>query len=158
MCNTGTIVTWGGTLANIPAGWLYCNGMQVRQTAYPNLFSVIQFNYGANPPPGMFYLPDLRGRFIRGVDDGAGRDPDVAARTDMQNTALKSSGVGSIQSHAFQTHTHLYNSFPDGSGDIASGRYWKSGAQFTAPPDPSQFQVSSETRPFNAYLYYIIMT
>ncbi|MBY0295282.1 MAG: tail fiber protein [Methylobacterium sp.] len=150
------IATWGGSLTNIPAGWLLCNGLAVSQTQYQNLFSAIGFNFGANPPAGQFYLPDLRGRFVRGVDDGSGRDPDVATRTDMQNPGITSKGVGSVQSHAFQNHTHPYRAFPHDEGDIASGRYWQAGQSETDLADASKYQVSSETRPINAYLYFII--
>lgn len=152
----GTIMMWGGSLTNIPAGWLHCDGTLLSQSVYSNLFRAIQFNFGANPPQGQFYLPDLRGRFIRGVDDGAGRDPDENTRTDMQTPTILSSGVGSIQSHAFQNHVHAYNSFPNGEGNIASGRYWQNGTQNTALADAKVYQTSTETRPLNAYLYFII--
>ena len=32
------------------------------------------YNYGQTPDSGKFFLPDLRGRFIRGLDRGANRD------------------------------------------------------------------------------------
>jgi microcystin-dependent protein len=156
MCNPGSIVMWGGTSGNIPAGWLLCDGALLSQTDYPNLFAAVGFNFGANPPAGQFYLPDLRGRFIRGADDGANRDPDINQRTDMQTPSLLSTGVGSIQSHAFQNHTHGYNSFPNGRGDIADGRYWANGWANSDYVDAALFQTSSETRPINAYTNFII--
>jgi microcystin-dependent protein len=157
MCNPGTIVMWGGTINDIPTGWLYCDGSSVSQTTFPELFSAIGNNFGVNPPKGSFYLPDLRGRFIRGVDDGSGRDPDVNSRTDMQNPNLDSSTVGSVQSHALQDHTHSYTTFPFTSGNIASGEVWAQGPANTGPVEPPA-QVSTETRPINAYLYFIIKT
>lgn len=62
--------------ATPPTGWLKCNGATFSKTLYPNLALAY--------PSGV--LPDLRGEFIRGWDDGRGVD---AGR------ALLSSQVGS---------------------------------------------------------------
>ncbi|AJC68115.1 phage tail-collar fiber domain-containing protein [Dickeya zeae] len=50
--------------ATAPAGWLKCNGQSFDKTVYPRLAQVY--------PSGV--LPDLRGEFIRGWDDGRGID------------------------------------------------------------------------------------
>ncbi len=50
--------------ATAPAGWLKCNGQSFDKSAYPRLAQVY--------PSGV--LPDLRGEFIRGWDDGRGVD------------------------------------------------------------------------------------
>ncbi|MBQ4779973.1 hypothetical protein F9U38_05590 [Pectobacterium versatile] len=47
-----------------PAGWLKCNGQQFDTTQFPVLAS--------RYPSG--FLPDLRGEFVRGWDDGRGVD------------------------------------------------------------------------------------
>lgn len=49
-----------------PAGWLECNGSTFDKNKFPKL--------AAAYPSGM--LPDLRGVFVRGVDNGRGLDPD----------------------------------------------------------------------------------
>ncbi len=152
----GNISMWGGSAGSIPVGYLLCDGSLVSQSQYAALFAVVGFNFGENPPNGQFYLPDLRGRFVRGADNGAQRDPDIGSRTDMQNSTIKSTTVGSVQSHAFQNHDHQYTVFPSGDGDIASGRYWAGGPAQTSMADASKYQVSSETRPLNAYLNFII--
>jgi microcystin-dependent protein len=150
------IMMWGGSLSTLPPGWLYCNGTAVSQASYPDLWNAIGINFGAHPPQGQFYLPDLRGRFVRGVDDGMKRDPDADSRLDMNDGVTTFGGlVGSVQSHALQTHVHDYQAFPTGQGTIASGQYWGYGTYQTSPPDPGA-QVSTETRPINAYLYFII--
>lgn len=160
ICPPGTIVMWGGTLTNIPTGWLHCDGSLVSQEDYQELWNAVGTNFGANPTVGWFYLPDLRGRFIRGVDDTTGRDPDLSSRTDMQTNGLSSTTVGSIQSHAFQDHTHTYQIFPvnaNGNG-IAGGSYWAYGTANTGTASASgpNIQTSTETRPTNAYLFFII--
>ncbi|UJR63897.1 phage tail protein [Dickeya zeae] len=50
--------------ATAPAGWLKCNGQSFDKNVYPRLAQVY--------PSGV--LPDLRGEFIRGWDDGRGVD------------------------------------------------------------------------------------
>lgn len=155
----GAIVMWGGTKDTIPGGWLECDGTPVDCDQYLNLFTAIQYNFGANPPENQFYLPDLRGRFVRGVDDGADRDPDVNSRQDMQDSSMLSTTVGSVQSHAFQDHTHGYeivqteSDIGDNDG-ICNGHDLENVSGTTT--DPQSGNTSSETRPINAYLYYII--
>jgi microcystin-dependent protein len=157
MAPPGTVILWAGTLANVPSGWLHCDGTALTQLQFPDLFTAIGFNFGAEPPPGQFFLPDLRGRFIRGLDDNAGRDPDSASRVDMQNSNIVTATVGSVQQDAFQNHTHGYTLFPwgaDGDG-IAGGSYWatNSSAQTGTSSSP---QASTETRPINVYLIFLI--
>ena len=41
--------------------------------------------------------PDLRGRFVRGVDSGAGQDPDAAKRTASALGGNTGDRVGSFQ-------------------------------------------------------------
>ena len=64
-------------LATPPAGWLKCNGAAFDKTKYPKL--------AAAYPSGL--LPDLRGEFIRGWDDGRGVDAarSLLSRQDSQN-------------------------------------------------------------------------
>jgi microcystin-dependent protein len=159
MCSPGMIMMWGGTASNIPLGWLLCDGSLVDVSQYSDLYSAIGNNFGETASSSQFYLPDLRGRFIRGVDDGAGRDPDVASRTDMKNPAVLSATVASVQSYAFQNHVHPYTMFPfeeDKSNPIADGSYWIQGTTNTGEVDSTQYNVSSETRPLNAYAYFFI--
>ncbi|HCJ9503362.1 TPA: tail fiber protein [Escherichia coli] len=58
----GVPVPWPS--ATPPTGWLKCNGAAFSSEEYPNLAKVYPTNK----------LPDLRGEFIRGWDDGRGID------------------------------------------------------------------------------------
>lgn len=62
----------------IPSGYLECNGQAVSRTTYAMLFSKIGTTYGAGNGSTTFNLPDLRGEFVRGWDNGKGVD---ASRT-----------------------------------------------------------------------------
>jgi hypothetical protein len=59
----------------VPNGYLACNGAAVSRTTYPELFAAIGTAFGAGDGSSTFNLPDLRGEFIRGVDNGRGADP-----------------------------------------------------------------------------------
>lgn len=60
--------------STVPAGYLECNGAAVSRTVYRTLFGLIGTSYGAGDGSTTFNLPDLRGEFIRGWDNGRGVD------------------------------------------------------------------------------------
>lgn len=62
---------------NIPSdGWLKCNGALLLRSSYQLLFSVIGTAHNIGGETSLqFRLPDYRGEFIRGFDDGRGIDP-----------------------------------------------------------------------------------
>ena len=68
----GSVVTWVGSSS--PNGFLSCNGSAVSRTTYVNLFNVIGTTFGAGNGSTTFNVPDLRGYFIRGWDNGKGTD------------------------------------------------------------------------------------
>jgi microcystin-dependent protein len=57
-----------------PGGWFKANGALVSRTTYAALFAAIGTTFGAGDGSTTFGLPDLRGEFIRGWDDGRGID------------------------------------------------------------------------------------
>ena len=74
-----------------PVGWLKANGAAISRTAYADLYAALGNTFGAGDGFTTFNLPDLRGEFIRGWDDGRGVDG---------GREFGSSQSGSIQSHA----------------------------------------------------------
>ena len=86
----GLIAHFGMT--NAPKGWLKCDGSEVSKTIYAKLFSTIGNTFGQAEDDNFFKLPDLRGEFIRGWDEGRGLD---AGRI-----------FGSTQEDALQDHSH----------------------------------------------------
>lgn len=117
----------------IPPGWLKADGAAVSRTAYAALFAAIGTTYGAGDGATTFALPDLRGEFLRGFDDGRAVD---SGRM-----------FGSAQGHDLVSHTHAVNVRNDRS--TASGaeilfRYdYPTGTQRTSATG------GSETRPRN---------
>ena len=69
----GTIAAFAGQLDRIPRGWMSCDGSPLDKNKEPQLYNAIGTAWGGNGNP-MFRLPDLRGRFLRGVDAGANLD------------------------------------------------------------------------------------
>ncbi|SDS49283.1 Phage Tail Collar Domain [Halopseudomonas litoralis] len=76
-----------------PTGWLKANGAAVSRSAYADLFAAIGTAFGAGNGFTTFNLPDLRGEFLRGWDDGRGADG---------GREFGSSQAGELQSHAHQ--------------------------------------------------------
>lgn len=85
------MIIWEPT-GNAPAGYIKANGATISRTAYAWLFLRIGTTFGAGDGSTTFKIPDLRGEFLRGLDDGRGVD---AGRV-----------LGSSQSYATETHTH----------------------------------------------------
>lgn len=129
-----------------PTGWLKANGAAVSRTTYSSLFTAIGTTFGVGDGSTTFNLPDLRGEFIRGLDDGRGVD---AGRT-----------IGSGQLDAFQGHK-----FASAQGNGAGGPafdVWSSGnlSGDVVPPlnngSNGAPRTASETRPRNVALLYCI--
>lgn len=75
---TGIVGTFDWWLGSVPpANAIVADGSQLSQTAYSKLYSIIgdgvAIANGLTADAGKFYTPDIRGRFPRGADMGAGR-------------------------------------------------------------------------------------
>lgn len=64
---SGAVQEFAG--ASAPEGWLMCDGAEVSKTTYAALYAVIADTYGTPVDSNNFVLPDLRGEFVRGLDD-----------------------------------------------------------------------------------------
>lgn len=88
-----------------PNGYLECNGQAVNRNTYSRLFSAIGTTYGAGDGSTTFNVPDYRGQFLRGVDNGSGTDLDVVSRSD-RGDGTTGDAVGTKQSNATLAHNH----------------------------------------------------
>lgn len=95
---TGEIRAYAGDSA--PSGWLLCDGSAVSRVTYADLFALVGERFGQGDNVTTFNIPDFRGRFLRGRDGGAGRDPDSASRTAMATGGATGDAVGSVQADA----------------------------------------------------------
>lgn len=148
----GAVSPFGGTSA--PTGWLFCDGSAVSRTTYADLFTAIGTACGTGDGSTTFNLPDYRGRFMRGVDHGAARDPNAATRTAMATGGNTGDNVGSVQADDIKAHTHTVNISTAAGGTVPAAP----GGGVVATNYPSGSFGNSETRPLNAYVNYIIKT
>lgn len=78
---------------SVPDGWLLCDGTAVSRDEYSDLFAAIGTTYGNGNGATTFNLPDIRGEFIRALDNGRGID---AGRK-----------IGTYQADEFKSHNHI---------------------------------------------------
>lgn len=86
----GIISAFGGSFQ--PYGWLECNGSAISRTTFARLFLNIGTTFGVGNGTTTFNIPDLRGEFLRGYDNGRGIDTGRALGT-AQGAAVNSNGV-----------------------------------------------------------------
>lgn len=123
-----------------PTGWLECDGSTISRTTYAALFAVIGTTFGSGDGSTTFEIPDLRGEFIRGWDNGRGVDGSRA--------------FGSAQSDELKSHVHggVRRASTDSGGVNAIAG--------TSTPNTSSLETNatggSETRPRNIALMFCI--
>lgn len=69
---TGSVFTMA--TSTVPSGYLECDGTAVSRTTYADLFAAIGTTWGSGNGSTTFNVPDLRGEFVRGWDNGRGVD------------------------------------------------------------------------------------
>lgn len=114
-----------------PTGWLECNGQSA--AAYPNLVAL-----------GIITVPDLRGQFVRGWDNGKGTDP---------GRSLASSQGDLIINHTHPIIIYGTNNASGGNAGYSSNSY-----SYSANSGGVNSGGGSETRPKNIALMYCIKT
>ena len=170
-------------VATVPSGYLECNGAAVSRTTYAALFAIIGTNYGTGNGSSTFNLPDLRGEFVRGFDNGRGADSgrsiasSQGASNASHNHSISLSGTTSTKSltGSVQRISETFNNSGSTSGVFSKQTGF--GANFTpgAPDvnDTGAFSIDashnhtfsasgtsgsqgSEARPRNVAMMYII--
>ncbi len=116
--SAGFIIGYGA--ADVPTGWLPCDGREVSRATYAALFAAIGETWGAGDGSSTFLIPDGRGRALIGAGTGAG----LTARTLGQVLGAETHQVTVPEMAA---HTHTYRA-PSGAA---------------APPGPGAVQHST---------------
>ena len=163
----GCIIAFAGPLTeqnSTPVesmGWLVCDGRTLQIAQYPALYAALGTQYGGNPNQDEFQIPDLRGQFLRGVAVNTSQDPDLNSRTPANQSNPGSDPVGSIELDALETHAHDYQGFQQ-TAPAQEGADVAAPTSATTPTGAPvsignvQVRVSTETRPKNVYVYYLI--
>jgi microcystin-dependent protein len=162
LCPPGSVMAYMGT--NAPPGWLLCDGSLYSRTNYAALFAVIGTASGAGDGSTTFNVPDMRGIFLRGVDTGAGNDPDTGSRITQRPGGNVGDAVGSYQADMFAAHEHSPSTYginqsiglngPFGNTVYVSA-FAGSGVSVNNAPTTGSAG-GDETRPKNVYVNYII--
>jgi len=132
---SGTVIWYAANSA--PTDYLECDGAAVSRTTYAGLFAAISTTFGVGDGSTTFNIPDLRGEFIRGWDNGKGTDSGRA--------------FGSSQTDDFESHEH-YAAGNAGGG--VGGGVGNSGSAIYL----SSATGGDETRPRNIALMACIKT
>jgi len=156
----GSITAYGGVVTGNDKqklqqqGWLVCDGEEYLIKDYEDLYCKIGTYFGTGSRPENFKVPDLRGRFVRGVDSGRGRDPDAASRTASAAGGNTGDKVGSLQGDEFKSHYHTIR----GSGALNKSETVRTGSTNGDPErnPPTTTVGGEETRPKNIYVNWII--
>lgn len=135
---TGLPLPWGGPDANIPPGFLICEGQAVSRATYAALFTVLG---GASSPYGLgdgsttFNVPDYRGRVLwgRNVADVQGRISQTGhtdGAADYKRHPAHSHGVSiPLPAHTHNDnlaffspdHAHGFSLSANGNTSVAAG-------------------------------------
>ncbi|HBD0015588.1 TPA: phage tail protein [Escherichia coli] len=156
----GVPVPWPS--ATPPTGWLKCNGAAFSAEEYPELAKAYPTNK----------LPDLRGEFIRGWDDGRGVDSDRTLLTNQEHAVISHNHgiptkVGSVTNIPYGIEQVISDETIFSSAKTVGVDYWsnservftyttggRNGAESVSSPDASS--LIKETRPRNLAFAYIV--
>jgi len=139
---SGTINNFAGSSA--PSGWLECDGSAVSRTDFSNLFDAIGSLYGPGDGISTFNLPDLRGEFVRGWDNGRNVD--------------SGRSLGSNQGDEFRSHSHGVTNSDRTRVDPPFSGLVKGFLPSGGDVGGTTTEGGDETRPRNLALMYIIKT
>lgn len=164
----GTVVAYAGNINNatpVPKGWLWCNGDAIpNETKYNRLKAILG---GSN-------TPDLRGRFLRGAETGAGMtsiDPVDVRKYQSDQIKAHKHGVGTLRTSPAGRHKHsLPQSVTTDNENTADARAGnggdghashiketnEAGEHTHAITGNTANTGGTETRPYNYGVHYII--
>jgi microcystin-dependent protein len=163
----GTMQMWAGAFTAVPEGWLLCDGASYDTVDQAELFAAIGYLWGGLG--SNFNVPDMRGRFARGTDLGAGNDPDADARLESAPGSNTGDNVGSLQGDQMQCFGAEYlrynvqcTSVKQTTGHGNNKTVAACSNQYSTVPIAfvengcGEPRFGSETRPENVYVNYII--
>jgi Phage Tail Collar Domain len=167
-------------------GWMVCDGRALSRDDpnFSDLFNAIGFNWGQPDPDGpLFRVPDLKGFFLRGIDQlqefRGPRDRNLVDRFPLYPGGSAGGQVGSYQSFATAqpnvpfTAVEVPDHNPFINVEINASREVNARNEHTlanpwTPASPQFFTDGAgrhshsvtggdlETRPWNAYVYWLI--
>ena len=156
----GSIIPFGGDISKIDTGWILCDGtLYPIAGEYDRLYQIIGRGWGGNED--YFRVPDLTGRFLRGVskdhlNNDVVTDPDRNERFKFTEDDIYGNignNVGTYQNDDFKSHSHRIRPHAN-SG--AGGVSWQGSHSPRPYNDSSEETGGNQTHPKNAAVNYII--
>ena len=117
---TGSIIMWG--TSTLPAGYIECNGQSTSG------YSALAALYGSN-------VPDLRGEFIRGWDNGRGIDTGRSILTAQSGEFESHTHTQDSHNHTQNSHNHTQNPHSH-SISPAAAKYYPNADSAASPTGP----------------------
>jgi hypothetical protein len=157
------------------AGWIECAGQSLKVSDFPTLARLFRNAWGSSDGANTFYLPDLRGMFLRGWHHGArpgqappmGGDPDVGVRVPPRSSVpapgvpgVVGDHVGSHQADQAKVEPHTHSEVREtatkeraSTSQTEQFMHDPRAVQSGPPVGPA---TTWETRPKNAYVMFVI--
>jgi len=167
---TGSIVMWAGSgaTADIPVGWMLCDGSAISRTDYSPLFAIVGEIYGAGDGATTFNIPNLTARFPAGasnthLDYALGRRLGAASVTlTTGQMPVHSHGCGTAGNHYHRMlvwGSYTANKVLDWGTDYNFSAEWKDGdwaGNHNHPINNAGSGTAHENRPQYIALFFII--
>ncbi|WP_273756446.1 phage tail protein [Bartonella sp. MM73XJBT] len=159
---SGFIATFA--MQEVSKGWLLCDGATYERKDYPQLFKAIGDKWGKDSNT-TFKVPDFRGLFLRGFDDGRGLDTNRQFADEQQDSIKSHTHICTIEEAGGHTHNFQYNGVGWSANDIGRRNPFyhyevMTGRTQSAGAHTHKITISStgetETRPVNATVVYAI--
>lgn len=139
---------WGNTA---PAGYLPCNGQTITSTVFPELVTFLGGTTSA-------VVPDLRGEFLRGWDNGRGVDGGRGIKTSQLDALQNITGAfGAADATGIANTNAVSGVFAGTAGAVLKGNTATVNAITNLTFDASRVaRTALETRPRNVSVLYCI--
>ncbi|KAM3089596.1 hypothetical protein ACMFMG_001180 [Clarireedia jacksonii] len=134
----GTVIPYGGAENVYPEfpDYIRCDGSPTDKDQILDLAKAVRNTFDPSPTPLSFIVPDLRGKFIRGVDLKGASDPVAGSRETALDGSVSELGTWQHYATSFVGNNNLAND------DNVNTQTWHSDA--------------TETRPINAAVNFYI--
>ena len=126
---TGSPILFAAAAADIPSGYLLCDGTAVSRTTYAALFTAIGIIHGNGNGYSTFNVPDMRGKSAIGTNDSG-----LTAGADSGFTTRDEGDTGGTEAHALvkaeipaHSHTMVSAGGKGRGGNIANPHLGRSG-------------------------------
>lgn len=156
-CPIGGGFLWFGLPTKIPSNCMICDNSTLAIANFAKLHENLGGAWGTSG--ANLNIPDLRGRFPRGVDGGAGNDPDRLTRTGPNPGQNVADAVGSVQGDAIAGHSH--ETYPAAGTEwfqvySQTGGTWGDERTGNSRGQTTSTTGGNESRPKNANVYFVI--